>query len=117
MGFRHRPANNDATQMDATQRAGHAPAHDAPAHAHGHEHHHEPNFFQKYIFSTDHKVIGIQYGVMALLFLLLGFMLIAAMRWSIAEGSKQVRDPNYKVKPIPVMGALLEKALGSDAVK
>jgi cytochrome c oxidase subunit 1 len=103
--------------MDATQRAGHAPAHDAPAHAHGHEHHHEPNFFQKYIFSTDHKVIGIQYGVMALLFLLLGFMLIAAMRWSIAEGSKQVRDPNYKVKPIPVMGALLEKALGSDAVK
>ena len=52
---------------------------------------------QKYIFSTDHKVIGIQYGVMALIFLLIGFMLMAAMRWSIAEGSKQARDPNYNL--------------------
>ncbi len=83
---------------------------------HAHEHH-EPGFFQKYIFSTDHKTIGIQYGVMALLFLVIGFLLIGAMRWSIAEGAKQARDPNYKVKPIPVLGALLEKALGSDACK
>src|SRR5690349_14906047 len=103
--------NNDSTQMDATQRAGHA--HDV----HVHEHHHEPNFFQKYIFSTDHKVIGIQYGVMALIFLLIGFMLMAAMRWSIAEGSKQARDASYKIRPIPVLGVLLEKALGSDAAK
>jgi hypothetical protein len=26
-------------------------------------------FWQKYIFSTDHKVIGIQYGITGLLFL------------------------------------------------
>ena len=35
--------------------------------------HHEPGFMRKYIFSTDHKVIGIQYGITALLFLLFGF--------------------------------------------
>jgi cytochrome c oxidase subunit 1 len=103
--------------MDATQRAGHAPETHAHGHAHAHEHHHQPNFFQKYIFSTDHKVIGIQYGVMALIFLLLGFLLMAAMRWSIAEGSRQAENPNYKVRPIPVMGPLLEKALGPDAAK
>jgi cytochrome c oxidase subunit 1 len=28
-------------------------------HAHDHDHaHHEPGFWRKYIFSTDHKVIG-----------------------------------------------------------
>jgi len=29
---------------------------------------------RKYIFSTDHKVIGIQYGMTALCFLLFGFL-------------------------------------------
>ncbi len=101
--------------MDATHSATHSAGHAHAAHAH--EHHHEPGFFQKYIFSTDHKVIGIQYGVMALLFLLLGFILVAAMRWSIAEGAKQARDPSYQVKPIPVLGVVLEKTLGSDAAK
>ena len=46
--------------------------------------HHNPNFIQKYIFSTDHKMIGIQYGITALLFLLFGFFLMMLMRWSIA---------------------------------
>lgn len=45
---------------------------------------HNPGFVQKYIFSTDHKIIGIQYGLTALLFLLLGFFLMMVMRWSIA---------------------------------
>ncbi len=49
-----------------------------------HVEHHEPGFWRKYVFSTDHKVIGIQYGVTALVFLLLGFLLMAAMRWQIA---------------------------------
>ena len=44
-------------------------------------HHHEPGFWHKYIFSTDHKVIGIQYGITALLFLLFGFFLMMVMRW------------------------------------
>lgn len=70
-----------------------------------HEHHEELGFWRKYIFSTDHKVIGIQYGLTALLFLFIGYSLIAMMRWQIA----------YPNKPIPVVGTLLEKALGSPA--
>src|SRR2546421_12953840 len=37
-------------------------------------------FWRKYIFSTDHKWIGIQYGVTALCFLLLGFCFMILMR-------------------------------------
>ena len=46
--------------------------------------HHEESFWRKYIFSIDHKVIGIQYGIMSLLFLLLGFSLMLVMRWQLA---------------------------------
>ena len=54
---------------------------------HGHDDHHDhhdPSFIQKYIFSTDHKTIGIQYGITSLLFIALGFYLMMVMRWSIA---------------------------------
>ena len=46
--------------------------------------HHEENFIQKYVFSVDHKVIGLQYGVTSLLFLLFGFLLMAVMRYQLA---------------------------------
>ncbi len=46
--------------------------------------HHELPFWKKYVFSTDHKTIGIQYGITALLFLAFGFYLMMVMRWSIA---------------------------------
>ncbi len=74
------------------------------AEAHGHEHH-EQSFWQKYIFSTDHKVIGIQYGVTALAFLFFGFCLMAMMRWQIA----------YPGKALPMIGTLLHSVVG-DAV-
>jgi cytochrome c oxidase subunit I len=78
------------------------------AHAHGHdEHHHEPGFWQKYIFSTDHKMIGIQYGLTALAFLLFGFFLMLCMRWQIANPGK----------PILIVGPLLEAVLGEVAAK
>jgi cytochrome c oxidase subunit 1 len=41
--------------------------------------HHLP-WIRRYVFSTDHKWIGIQYGFTALLFLLLGFCLMILMR-------------------------------------
>jgi cytochrome c oxidase subunit 1 len=44
-----------------------------------HDDHHE-SFISKYVFSLDHKWIGIQYGVTALCFLLLGFSLMILMR-------------------------------------
>ena len=48
------------------------------------QHHHEENFIQKYVFSVDHKVIGLQYGVTSLLFLLFGFILMMIMRYQLA---------------------------------
>jgi cytochrome c oxidase subunit 1 len=53
-------------------------------HPAAHVHHEEPGFWRKYIFSTDHKIIGIQYGITALCFLFFGFCLMMLMRWQIA---------------------------------
>ena len=50
--------------------------------------HHELPFWRHYIFSTDHKIIGIQYGITALLFLLFGFSLMMLMRWQLAYPSE-----------------------------
>src|SRR5438874_5677724 len=47
--------------------------------AEAHAGHHLP-WIRRYVFSTDHKWIGIQYGFTALLFLLLGFCLMILMR-------------------------------------
>ena len=47
-------------------------------------HHEELGFWRKYVFSTDHKVIGIQYGITGLLFLLFGFSLMMLMRYQLA---------------------------------
>ena len=83
----------------------HAQAH---GHGHGHEHaheHHEPGFWAKYIFSTDHKMIGIQYGITSLVFLFFGFLLMLAMR-------QQLANPG---QPVPFVGKLLEETLGADA--
>ena len=50
--------------------------------AHGH---HELSFWEKYVFSVDHKVIGLQYLITSFIFLLFGFGLvltsIAAWVW------------------------------------
>jgi cytochrome c oxidase subunit 1 len=60
------------------------------------EHHQELSWIRKYVFSTDHKVIGIQYGVTALFFLFFGFCLMMLMRWQLA----------YPGQPIPLIGSL-----------
>lgn len=59
--------------------------------------HHELPFWRKYVFSTDHKVIGVQYGVTALLFLLFGFTLMMLMRWQLA----------YPGEPLAWLGNIL----------
>lgn len=82
----------------------HAAAHTAHT-DHGHDHH-EPSFWQRYIFSSDHKVIGIQYGLTSLAFLFFGFLLMLAMRWQLA----------YPGKPLPLVGGMLESVLGSEMV-
>src|SRR3977135_4461575 len=66
-----------------------------------HHDHEEQGFMRTYVFSTDHKIIGIQYGVTALFFLFFGFCLMLMMRWQIAHPGE----------PIPLVGSLLEKVL------
>lgn len=75
-----------------------ADAHGHTDHGHGHDDHHELGFWQKYVFSVDHKVIGIQYGVTGLAFLFLGFCLMMLMRWQLA-------NPGL---PVPFFGPLLQ---------
>ncbi len=54
------------------------------ARAHGpHE-----SFLRKYVFSIDHKWIGVQYGVTALVFLLMGFSMMLLMRYQLAWPGK-----------------------------
>ena len=45
-----------------------------------HEHGHELGFFQKYVFSRDHKIIGIQFMFTSLIFLFLGGFLALGVR-------------------------------------
>jgi len=40
--------------------------------------------FRKYVFSLDHKVIGLQYALTSLVFLLIGFSLAILFRWQLA---------------------------------
>ncbi len=73
---------------------------------HAHEHgHHDAGFWRTCIFSTDHKVIGIQYGLGALGFMLFGFFLMLLMRWQMAHPGE----------PVPAVGWLMEKILGQAA--
>jgi len=62
--------------------------------------HEEHGFWRRYVFSTDHKVIGIQYGITGLLFLLFGFSLMMLMRWQLA----------YPGAPLPLLGRVLGAA-------
>ena len=61
------------------------------------DNHHKESFLTKYIWSTDHKIIGLQYGFTALVWLLFGFILMMIMRYQLA----------YPETPIPIVGALL----------
>src|SRR5690242_9640136 len=71
--------------------------HAVAAGAHVDLHHHgDPPFWRRYIFSTDHKVIGVQYGITSLIFLFLGFSLMMLMRWQLA----------YPGEALPLIGKL-----------
>ena len=72
-------------------------AHEHAAASHDDHHGHDEGFIRKYVFSLDHKVIGIQYGITSLLFLFFGFMLMLVMRWQLAHPGS----------PIPFIGGFL----------
>jgi cytochrome c oxidase subunit 1 len=60
---------------------------DSPTFAeHGDLHVHEDrrNVLQRYVFATDHKVIGLQFLFSGLIFMVLGGLLAVALRWQLA---------------------------------
>jgi len=69
-----------------------------------HDHSHDQGFLRKYVFSIDHKVIGVQYAVTALIFLFFGFCLMMMMRWQLA----------YPGQSLPVLGELLPSLFGKE---
>src|SRR5215467_1601526 len=59
------------------------------SHAHGHddahaEHAHHGSFLTTYVFSKDHKIIGIQFLFSTLLWFFIGGMLALGVRWQLA---------------------------------
>src|SRR5687768_5609550 len=66
---------------------------DQYAGAHPHDHR---SFLRKYIFSTDHKIIGIQFLLVSLFFLLVGGILAMMIRWQLG----------FPGRPMPMGGML-----------
>jgi cytochrome c oxidase subunit 1 len=64
---------------------------------HAHGAHHEIGFVKKYVFSTDHKIIGIQFLFTTLLMLLVGGTLALGVRWQLA----------FPWREMPIVGRLL----------
>ncbi|HTR20472.1 MAG TPA: cbb3-type cytochrome c oxidase subunit I [Gemmatimonadales bacterium] len=71
----------------------------------GHAHSDDRSFLRKYIFSTDHKIIGIQFLFVSLFFLFVGGLLAMQIRW-------QLGFPN---QPMPG-GKLLPETMAPDGV-
>jgi hypothetical protein len=55
----------------------------------------QTGLFRKYLFSLDHKVIGLQDALTSLIFLLIGFALAIVFRWQLA----------YPGKAVPLVGS------------
>ena len=71
---------------------------------HGHNDHHEVGFFHKYLWTYDHKMIGLQYLWTALAFLFLGGALALGVRWQIG----------FPGAVVPFIGHLLPSTLAVD---
>ena len=56
---------------------------DTHAHSHG-EHAHVGSFLSTYVFSRDHKIIGIQFLFSTLMWFFVGGLLALGVRWQLA---------------------------------
>jgi cytochrome c oxidase subunit 1 len=66
-------------------------------------HHEELSFIRRYIFSTDHKIIGIQFLFASLAFLLIGGVLAIMLRWQLG----------FPGEEFPVVGVVAPKFYNS----
>jgi cytochrome c oxidase subunit I len=80
-------------------------AHAKPAHGEGAQHG-PTSFWGKYIFSTDHKIIGIQFLFVSLFFLLVGGLLAMQIRWQLG----------FPGKPMPGGGLLPESMVSGGVI-
>ena len=68
--------------------------------AHGtHEEHHEQGFIRTYIFSTDHKMIGRQFLLSAVVMLIFGGLIAMMMRWELAWPEEPVPFTSWISEP------------------
>src|SRR5215467_1497050 len=77
------------------------------SHAHGHddahaEHAHHGSFLTTYVFSKDHKIIGIQFLFSTLIWFFIGGMLALGVRWQLA----------WPWSSMPILGKLMYTAEG-----
>jgi len=54
------------------------------------KHDHELSFLRKYIFSMDHKIIGIQFLFMSLFFMIVGGLMAMIVRWQLGFPDKEI---------------------------
>ena len=62
---------------------------------------HKLSFWRKYIFSTDHKVIGTQFLFTTLFFFFVGGALALLLRWQLG----------FPGKPMPILGQLFPESM------
>ena len=69
--------------------------------------HEKSNWLRRYVFSTDHKIIGIQFLFFGLAFFVIGGLLAMVIRWQLAwpgDGWVSAQQPGH---PIPVLAKWL----------
>src|SRR5881397_408481 len=69
--------------------------------------HHELGFWRKYVFSTDHKVIGIQYMITAMSMAIVGGILSMLMRYQLAWPS-MISPTMAKIMPDAFAGGVMK---------
>ncbi len=74
---------------------------------HGDAHHAPMSFWRKYIFSTDHKIIGIQFLFVSLFFLLVGGLLAMQIRWQLGFPGQPMPGGGILPQTMVVNGVIL----------
>src|SRR6266550_1083373 len=76
--------------------------------SHADEHtHHQLGFWRKYVFSTDHKIIGIQYLITAMAMAVVGGLLSMLMRYQLAWPTS-LSPIMAKIFPVAFNGGIME---------
>src|SRR3982751_6972423 len=88
-----------------------APATRGHADSHGHEGHPEVGFLKKYVFSIVHKVIGIHFLFMGLMFMVVGGLLAMLIRWQMAWPDDQTQGRDH---PVPILAKTMWAKMTSD---